>query len=321
MHRRPSSLLALAALLAVAASASRADAQAAAPAPTPTPTPMPTTPASKLEWSESWPRFRPAEIAFTGGMALNVAMALFLYPAPKNNWDSAILFDKPVRETFTLKNRDSRNLAASVSDGIYYALAAYPLLDTLVVAGAIHGEGDLTVQMLAIDLESYAFGGAIALSAEKAGRRRPMGRTCEQDPGYDKKCGNDDNLNSSFLSGHTTIGFVGAGLLCAHHLNVPLYGGGASDTATCIAGMSAAVVGGAFRVVSDNHWASDVIIGAGVGLFAGYGLPVLLHYGRSRTAKRTSFLPTFSIPKAGAYGVVAPTVGPNEGGLSLTGTF
>jgi membrane-associated phospholipid phosphatase len=315
---RPSSLLfGLAAVLTVAAGTSIAGAQGPVAAPTPTPT----KPESKLEWSESWPRFRPAEIAFTGGMALSVGMATFLYPAPKNNWDSAILFDKPIRDSLTLQSRDARNISASVSDGIYYALAAYPLLDTLLVAGAIHGEGDLTVQMLAIDLESYAVGGAIALSAEKAGRRRPMGRTCEQDPTYDKKCGNDDNLNSSFLSGHTTIGFVGAGLLCAHHLNVPLYGGGTPDTATCIAGMSAAITGGVLRVVSDNHWASDVILGAGVGVFAGYALPVLLHYGRSRTARRTSLLPSFSIPKAGAYGVVAPTVGPNEGGLSLTGSF
>lgn len=284
-------------------------------------TPTPTKKGDPVVWREEWPRFRPAEMAFTGGMALNVAMALFLYPAPKNNWDGPILFDKPIRDLITLKDRDARNAAASVSDGIYYALAGFPIIDTLVVASAVHGNSDLTLQMLAIDLESYALGGAVALSAEKLGRRRPMARACESDPGYDKKCGNDANLNSSFLSGHTTIGFVGAGLLCAHHLNVPLYGGGAADTATCIAGMSAAVVGGALRVPTDNHYATDVILGAGVGVAAGYLMPVLLHYGRSRGDRRGSLLPSFSIPKAGAYAVMAPTFGPNEGGVSLTGAF
>lgn len=284
-------------------------------------TPTPTKKGAPIVWREVWPRFRPAEMAFTGGMALNVAMALFLYPAPKNNWDGPILFDKPIRNTVTLKDRDARNVAASVSDGIYYALAGFPIIDTVVVASAVHGNSDLTVQMLAIDLESFAFGGAIALSAEKAGRRRPMARVCESDPSYDKKCKNDDNLNSSFLSGHTTIGFVGAGLLCAHHLNVPLYGGGAADTTTCIAGMSAAIVGGALRVTTDNHYTSDVVLGAGVGLVAGYLMPVLLHYGRSGGDKRQSLLPHFSIPKAGAYAVMAPTFGTNEGGLSLTGVF
>jgi membrane-associated phospholipid phosphatase len=283
-------------------------------------TPTPTKPGEPVVWKEEWPRFRPAEVAFTGGMALNVGMALFLYPAPKNNWDGPILFDKTVRNVMTLEDRDARNVAASVSDGIYYALAGFPIIDTVVVASAVHGNGDLTIQMLAIDLESYALGGAIALSAEKAGRRRPMARVCEQNPSYDKKCGNDDNLNSSFLSGHTTIGFVGAGLLCAHHLNVPLYGGGTPDTATCIAGMGAAVTGGVLRVMTDNHYASDVILGAGVGVVAGYLMPVLLHYGRSQR-ERQALLPHFSIPKAGAYGVLAPTFGTSEGGLALTGTF
>lgn len=312
MSRRSCSLrLGLGALLVLQLASSSARAE----------TPTPTKPGSNVQWNESWPRFRPAEIAFTGGMTVSVAMALFLYPPPKNNWDGPILFDKPLRSVLTIKDRDTRNVAASVSDGIYYALAAFPLLDTVIVAGAVHGKSDLAVQMLAIDLESHALGGAIALSAEKAGRRRPMARECEQDSSYDKKCGNDANLNSSFLSGHTTIGFVGAGLLCAHHLNVPLYGGGTPDTATCIAGMSAAITGGVLRVMSDNHYATDVILGGGIGVAAGYVMPVLLHYGRSGSAQRGSLLPHFSIPAAGAYGVVAPTAGPNHGGLSLTGAF
>jgi membrane-associated phospholipid phosphatase len=317
MIRLPFSVLLGIAVVAVLLSSSSARADT----PVEDPTPTPTKPESKLEWNETWPKFRPAEIAFTGGMTLSVAMALFLYPEPKNNWDGPILFDKPVRNVLTIEDRDARNVAASVSDGIYYALAVYPMLDTLIVAGAVHGKGELTVQMLAINLESYAVGGAIALSAEKSGRRRPMARECDNDPSYDKKCGNDANLNSSFLSGHTTIGFVGAGLLCAHHLNLPLYGGGAPDTATCVAGMSAAVVGSVLRVMTDNHYATDVILGAGVGVAAGYVMPVLLHYGRRGDVKRQSFLPHFSIPAAGAHAVVAPTISPTEGGLSLTGAF
>jgi membrane-associated phospholipid phosphatase len=314
MIRCTSSLLRSASALLVVAllsSSARAD----------DPTPTPTKPHSKLEWNEEWPRFRPAEIAFTGGMTLNVAMALFLYGAPRRNWDGPILFDKPLRNVLTVGDRDTRNLLASVSDGLYYALAVYPLFDTLITAGAVHGNGDLTVQMLAIDLESYALGGAIALSAEKTGRTRPMIHECERNASYDKKCGNDANLNSSFLSGHTTIGFVGAGLLCAHHLNVPLYGGGAPDTATCVAGMSAAITGGVLRLMTDNHYTSDVILGAGVGVAAGYLMPTLLHYGRRGSLKRGSFLPQFRIPAAGAFGVVAPMAGPTHGGLSFTGAF
>jgi hypothetical protein len=30
----------------------------------------------------------------------------------------------------------------------------------------------------------------------------------------------------SFISGHTLMAFTGAGLICAHHSHLPLYGGG-----------------------------------------------------------------------------------------------
>lgn len=46
-------------------------------------TPTPTQKGAPVVWREVWPRFRLAEMAFTGGMALVAAMALFLYPAPK----------------------------------------------------------------------------------------------------------------------------------------------------------------------------------------------------------------------------------------------
>lgn len=282
------------------------------------PAPTPTKKGEPLAWD--WPRFQPAEIAFTGGMALNVAMAIFLYPAPKNNWDGPILWDNPLRDIMRLHSRDGRVAAGTISDYIYYSLAIYPLLDTGITGELVHHNHDVTLQMLAIDLESYALGGAVALGAEKVGRRRPMARACETNPSYDPKCGDNDNLNSSFLSGHTTIGFTGAGLLCAHHLNLPLYGGGPPDTVTCIAGMTLASVGGILRGMSDNHWSTDIMMGAGTGLFAGYFLPVLLHYGKKST-RRTSVLPTFDFPRAGVMGVVAPQLGPDQGGLQLTGMF
>ena len=130
-----------------------------------------------------------------------------------------------MRNAILLENRDHRQTAAVVSDGIYYALAVYPLVvDTAIVTWGVHGAGDVAFQMMLINFESYALTGAIALTAEKLGRVRPMARECATDPGYDGKCGNQGALNLSFLSGHTTIAFAGAGLMCAHHTNLPLYG-------------------------------------------------------------------------------------------------
>ena len=36
---------------------------------------------------------------------------------------------------------------------------------------------------------------------------------------------------------------------------------------------------GALRIVADQHWASDVLVGAAVGTFSGLAVPYFLHYG------------------------------------------
>ena len=277
--------------------------------------------ASRVAWNPAWPRFRPSEYALTAGLAFNVAQALFLYPPPKANWEGGILFDDAVRDAILLQNRDHRQTAAVVSDDIYYALAAYPLLvDTALVTWGIHGARDVAFQMMLINFESYALSGAVALTAEKFGRVRPMGSECEKDPTYDGKCTSPANLNASFLSGHTTIAFAGAGLMCAHHTNLPLYGNRIADIAACATGLAAAVTAGTLRVMSDNHYTSDVLLGAGVGLFGGYVWPMLWHYGFGSTKDPlVSLLPQIRT-RHGALaisGALVPQVGPTSIGLTL----
>ena len=124
------------------------------------------------------------------------------------------------------------------------------------------------------------------------------------------------------MSGHTTIAFTGAGLICAHHQNLPLYGGGAPDLIACITALTAATTAGAMRVAADKHYSTDVLLGAGVGLFGGYGLPMLLHYGAGSDKKAPrSLLPTFHSASAGVDAVLAPAVGPQSMGVTLVGTF
>jgi membrane-associated phospholipid phosphatase len=279
-----------------------------------------------VDWSPDWPRFRKAEIALTSGMALQMAAAFFVYPEPHIRWEGGILFDDAVRDAVVLKSRSSRESHAVISDNIYYVLAAYPfVVDTAIVTAGIHGSGDVTVQMLAMNLESYAFAGAIALSAEKVGRARPMTDECRKDPKYSDKCASEVDLSLSFMSGHTTVAFASAGLTCAHHQHLPLYGGGAPDLAACLVMLSAATAAGAMRITSDNHWTSDVLLGASVGIFGGYFMPSLLHYGFTSggAPKRASFLPTFGGRPGGVEwaAVLAPDVDPERLGLRLTGVF
>jgi membrane-associated phospholipid phosphatase len=278
----------------------------------------------EVAWNPSWPRFRKAEIAFTGGLTLQVAATLFLYPTPQRNWEGGILFDDAVRDALVLRSRGARNTASKVSDYLYYGLAVLPMaLDAGIVAAGVHGSGDVAVQMLAMDLESYALAGAIAMSAEKVGRVRPVDRGCQKDPNYSGRCGDDAQLNVSFMSGHTTIAFTGAGLTCAHHSNLPLYGGGAPDIMACVVSLAAAATSGTLRIASDAHYATDVLLGAGVGLFAGYGLPELLHYRSSRSGapRRKSVLPTFRSAGGEVTAVVAPSFAAGRAGLVLSGMF
>jgi membrane-associated phospholipid phosphatase len=66
--------------------------------------------------------------------------------------------------------------------------------------------------------------------------------------------------------------------VCSHHAHLPLYGGGAPDVLACAASFAAAATVGTLRVVSDQHFTTDVLTGAAVGTLTGLGLPWLLHY-------------------------------------------
>jgi membrane-associated phospholipid phosphatase len=105
----------------------------------------------------------------------------------------------------------------------------------------------------------------------------------------------------SFWSGHTANVFVAASLICAEHQALDLYGGGMADKAVCAAGLATASVVGVSRVASNNHHASDVIVGAAMGAAVGYWMPKLLHF-RSK--------------KGNHLGWLIPNVGPQGGGLT-----
>ncbi|MFO0737534.1 MAG: phosphatase PAP2 family protein [Labilithrix sp.] len=275
--------------------------------------------AEPLSWNEAWPKFRPAEIAFSAGETLQVAASVTIWNQPTRNFDGPVLFDKPARQLLRLHDRDARTAAATVSDMMYYSLLVLPAIEAPVVAG-IRGESTVAIQTLAINWESFAFTGATAIALEKVGRARPMARECDRDPGYDRRCDETARLNTSNVSGHTAIAFTGAALTCAHHVHLPLYGGGAPDTMTCVAAMSVAAAQGMLRIHSDNHYATDVVLGAALGIGSGYLLPRLLHY-RGPSGRAATLLPTFRSRELGATAVLAPSVAPTSIGVTLGGAL
>lgn len=273
-----------------------------------------------VEWNAAWPRFRTSEAILTGAMLLPIAGALFLYPNPSDNWHGGFLFDNAVRDALVLDTRAGRNRAASYSNLPYFGMLAFPLLvDTALVTAGIHGAGVVALEMLAMDLEAYAVTGGIALTLQKLGRIRPVEQGCREDPSYSSKCGNANALNQSFMSGHTAIAFAGAGLTCAHHRHLPLYGGGLPDLAICVLGLTAASTTGVLRIMSDDHYASDVLLGAGVGVIGGYLLPEWLHYAHGPGARRA--LPVFHPDGSTFVAVVAPQLGAGYAGVIISGGY
>lgn len=277
--------------------------------------------APRVAWRDGWPRFHATEAIVTGAMLLPIAGALLLYPRPGDNLRGGFLFDDAVRDALVLDERSARAQAASYSNLPYLGLLAFPfVVDTALVTAGIHGAGDVALQMFAINLQSFAISGAIALSFQKMGRVRPSERGCATDPGYASKCDNRVALNQSFMSGHTAIAMTGAGLTCAHHRHLPLYGGGWPDAAICALALAAASTTGVLRVMSDDHYASDVLLGVGVGLASGWLLPEWLHYGGGAEpgASRSGGLwPT--IGGQGWRALVAPQFDAGAIGLALIG--
>jgi membrane-associated phospholipid phosphatase len=95
--------------------------------------------------------------------------------------------------------------------------------------------------------------------------------------------------------------FFGASAACAHHQALPLYGHPLADWGICALLLTTATANGALRIVSDTHWASDVVAGALIGVGAGYGLAYALHYGSPNIAhSRLQLLPTIVNGRPGA---------------------
>jgi len=102
-----------------------------------------------------------------------------------------------------------------------------------------------------------------------------------------------------------------AGLTCVHHQHLALYGGGFADALPCAFMITASLVDGVGRIVADKHYASDVVLGWGVGAFSGYVLPSALHYGFGHAQER----------KAALSLVLTPQIYVGGGGLGAVGIF
>jgi membrane-associated phospholipid phosphatase len=260
-----------------------------------------------LQWSSRHTRFTTTQYALTLGLAGGVVGTFLLPERTQPVWQSGILLDADARSLLAGRNRETRRAAGVASDWLQRSLLLYPfLIDSLMVAGVVHGSADVAFQMSMINLQAVLITQLVTgLTKHLFGRARPDVSRCTD--GDTLSCGEQ---NMSFMSGHTSSAFVGAGLICAHHENLALYGDGPGGAVACGLALAAAGSVGTLRVVADRHHLSDVLAGAAVGLTAGYLLPNILNYDFGLTRK---------LSRQG--GRVYPMVGRDTLGLGYLQTF
>jgi membrane-associated phospholipid phosphatase len=247
--------------------------------------PLGDKPARPIKWDPEWPRFSTADWIITGtGAAITLATAI-IPPSKKHSLVGGIVFDDSARNTLRLPTSEGRYIARDTSDVILSLEATWPFfVDALITTWWYHGSPDAAAQMALVDGEALAIVTAIQGATNTfVSRERPYGQTCgsPQLPNQTNDCEGSVRYRS-FFSGHTAFTFMAASLICVHHIKLDLMDG-PGDELSCVTAYAGAAATGALRVMGDMHYASDVMVGAGVGTLVGLAVP-LFHYRRINLA-------------------------------------
>ena len=264
-----------------------------------------------LRWED--PRFGVGDVALSAAFGITGLAANLVETSPTGRRSGGILFDELVHEALQADSDSFRPIARASSDVIVATLIATPFaLDAIVLAGVRHRSPDVALQMALIDAEAMAVVvGLHGVTSLAVARERPFGDHCgtSLDP-TSTECTAGKRYRS-FFSSHTAHAFNSAGLVCAHHLHHRLFGEGPADALTCAGAMVAATAVGTFRIGGDMHWATDVMVGAGVGLLTGLGIPFLHYHGG---------IPTLELGRRGRDGTRI-SLAPAPNGLGVAGVF
>lgn len=230
-----------------------------------------------LAWK--WSRFSTADYVLTSvGGAITLATAI-VRPRSAHALSRGILFDDAARNALRSRDLQTRYDYRDASDvGLSLAVTWPFFADALVTAWWYRGSRDVAQEMALIDLETLAISGAVQGATNVlVSRERPYGRDCgsAQLPATTLDCDGSTRYRSLF-SGHASLSFTSAALICVDHLENELLGA-PWDALSCAGGYAVAASTSTARIVGDAHYATDVISGALIGTVIGYGVP-LLHY-------------------------------------------
>jgi membrane-associated phospholipid phosphatase len=238
-------------------------------------------------WRSSWPTFSRLEGVATVSAGVATLVLALSKPPQDARWQGGILFDDKVRNRLRLKSPSARERAGSIGELPYYAAGIIPLVvDPVLVGWLARDDPKAAFNLAAVALESFSYVGMLSYVSNRASaRERPGSAECRRQHADGRGC---EISTEAFWSGHTSIAAASAGIVCASHVYLPLWKYRALDAAACVVTTAGALGAGLSRVLSDRHYASDVIAGTAVGFGIGYAVPVLLHYSRSSSGLAVS---------------------------------
>jgi membrane-associated phospholipid phosphatase len=267
---------------------------------------------SQLTWRPEWRRFGWTNVAVLGASGAAIGAAFIVGPDrdSPSQWRWSV--DEKVRSAVRADSSQMRHLAREGSDLSLGLNLAYAYLgDALIVATWQRRSPDVGLQLALINTQVLAVATAVQLwTANLASRERPYGRLCDTgDISPESSDCTSDYRYRSFYSGHTSTSFALAAATCTHHSYVPFFGG-RNEWVPCAAGLTLAALTGAARMVADQHYVTDVIVGAAAGSAIGWLIP-WLHYetGVGEDLGR------------GTGSALQVAVAPTPRGISVTGTF
>jgi membrane-associated phospholipid phosphatase len=186
-------------------------------------------------------------------------------------------FDESARSLVRLNSQEARFAIREASDLTLSVVMILPLLaDALINAAWYRDNPRAAWRMAMVALEALAITGSLqGVTNTLASRERPYGRNCGGELPEEAEDCHGSVRYRSFFSGHSSFSFTGAALMCSQHLRYQLFGGGAPEVATCVAGFALAATTALFRMMGDMHYATDVLTGAAVGTLVGFLVPEL----------------------------------------------
>lgn len=266
---------------------------------------------SRVRWDPTWPRYRFDELVITIGAGLVILFEELLPTRTDANWQAVTDFDLEVARALSLPDFQARDTVEEISNGIVVGLIAWPVLfDAVIYAGLGENAWDVAWQLSLIGLEVFSLNHVLNVLVRLLARReRPLGQFCREDPTYDDPICRDQPPAESFWSPQVSNAFAGAALVCLYHDALDLFGEAWADGVACGTAVAAAATTGLLRIMSDQHWVTDVLSGAVVGTAIGVLVPWILHFqGGARPPLTGNEAPTISfLPMIGgdALGVSA----------------